>query len=157
MTMLGEVIALVSKAFKTETDKGGHPYIMHCLAVMDGTRKSGLSDDVSLAAAVAHDLGEDKPEYLKQLADIASRYKCPDLLKLTILLTRRDGESYREFINRIINSGDIRAIKIKKADLRHNSCLTRLKGVRQADLDRIKKYHKSYLELDEAEKKLNNG
>jgi (p)ppGpp synthase/HD superfamily hydrolase len=157
MTLLGEVVALVAKAFENDVDKGGNPYIMHCFAVMDNTRKLGITDQVALAGAFAHDLGEDHPEFLPQLVEISVRYNAPDLIKITKLMTRRDGESYREFIRRIIDSGDIRVIKIKKADLKHNSCITRLKGVRQSDLDRIKKYHKSFLELDEAEKKLNNG
>jgi hypothetical protein len=39
------------------------------------------------------------------------------------------------------------AVKVKMADLRHNSDIRRLKGVTDKDVARIAKYHKFYLEL----------
>jgi len=39
------------------------------------------------------------------------------------------------------------AIKVKMADLRHNSDIRRLKGVTEKDIARVAKYHQFYLEL----------
>jgi len=39
------------------------------------------------------------------------------------------------------------AIRVKLADLRHNSDIRRLKGVTEKDIKRIEKYHKMYLIL----------
>lgn len=156
MSLLGEVIALVSEAFASDTDKGGRPYVLHCFAVMENARHMGVTGDVYLAAAFAHDLKEDKPEYMVRLVAIAMKYNKPSMPNLVDQLSRRPGESYREFIARIIASNDVRLIKIKKGDIKHNSSLTRLKGVTDNDQKRMKKYHISYLELDAAQKNLEN-
>lgn len=37
--------------------------------------------------------------------------------------------------------------KVKKRDLEHNSNITRLKGLRKKDFDRIEKYHTAYVYL----------
>lgn len=156
MSFLGEVIALVSEAFAGVTDKGGRPYVLHCFAVMENARHMGVTDDLYLAAAFAHDLGEDKKEYMARLAAIALKHNKPSLLTLVRDLTRDPSVPYKLFISRIIETGDIKLIKIKKGDIKHNSSLTRLKGVSDKDLRRMKKYHISFLELDAAQKTLEN-
>tara|TARA_R110002012_G_C11197033_1_gene559343 strand:- start:178 stop:378 length:201 start_codon:yes stop_codon:yes gene_type:complete len=42
------------------------------------------------------------------------------------------------------NDGFDMARQVKKADLRHNSDITRLKGIGPKDKERIEKYHKAY-------------
>ena len=61
-------------------------------------------------------------------------------------MTRREGEDYSQFIVRCGNNKDARVVK--KEDLRDNSDITRLKGVRQKDLDRMVKYQKAYVYLE---------
>jgi (p)ppGpp synthase/HD superfamily hydrolase len=156
-TLLGEVIALVSEAFANDVDKGGRPYVLHCFAVMENARHMGVDSDVYLAAAFAHDLKEDKPDYMDRLVNIAMKYNRIALLSLVDALTRRPDESYRVFIDRIVKSQNVRLIKIKKGDIKHNSSLTRLKGVTENDINRMKKYQISYLELDRAQKLLENN
>ena len=39
------------------------------------------------------------------------------------------------------------ATQIKMRDLEHNSNITRIKGLRKKDLDRIEKYHRAYIYL----------
>ena len=73
-SFLGEVIGLVSQAHAEDTDKGGNPYILHCFEVMRGAKHQGLTCQVELAVAFSHDLGEDHPEYLSRLIQIAERY-----------------------------------------------------------------------------------
>ena len=156
MSFLGEVIALVSEAFAKVIDKGGRPYVLHCFAVMENARHMGVNDDLYLAAAFAHDLGEDKPEYMPRLVAIAMKHNKPSLPVLVKHLTRNPSVPYKVFIGRIIETDDVKLIKVKKGDIKHNSSLTRLKGVSDKDQHRMKKYHISYLELDAAQKKLEN-
>jgi hypothetical protein len=40
-------------------------------------------------------------------------------------------------------------MKVKLADLRHNSDIRRLKGVTEKDIRRVEKYHKMYLQIKE--------
>ena len=40
-------------------------------------------------------------------------------------------------------------VRVKMADLRHNSDIRRLKGVTPKDIERIAGYHRFYLELKE--------
>lgn len=124
---------------------------------MENARHMGVHGDVYLAAAFAHDLKEDKFEYMDRLVNIAMKYSKVSLLHLVDQLTRRSGETYQEFIARIIATNDLRLIKIKKGDIKHNSSLTRLKGVTENDINRMKKYQISYLELDRAQKLLENN
>ncbi len=46
-----------------------------------------------------------------------------------------------------ILENDQDAIKVKMADLEHNSLILRMKGIRRKDLDRIEKYQRSYFIL----------
>lgn len=157
-TFLGGIFAVTAMAHQFDVDKGGKAYFLHCITVMANAQKMGVTNEVSLALAVSHDVGEDHPELVGHLlvhakaAGVVAEYQSG-----LDLLTRRPDESYEDFIKRIIASGRIDIIRIKKADLKHNSCITRLKGVRPSDIDRIQKYHKAWLELERAEVNLNVG
>lgn len=154
-TFLGQVIALVADAFKNETDKSGQPYVLHCIAVMEGARNRGLSCPFELAAAFAHDLAEDQPGRMLELIAICDRHAGGEkTVDWVYRLSRDPEETYQEFIDRIVKSGQRNLIKIKMADIEHNSQLTRLKGVTDNDLSRAKKYVRSYSELDAALKLL---
>jgi (p)ppGpp synthase/HD superfamily hydrolase len=68
--MLGIAIAMASEAFKYTVDKGGEPYIMHCLRVMNAVKH--LGEDV-MCAAVMHDLVEDTLCNLDILKEVGSK------------------------------------------------------------------------------------
>ena len=128
-------------------DKSGQPYILHPLNLM-----SQLMFDVELATiAVLHDVVEDSKgkitiEVLRELG-FSSR-----VLIAVDLLTHKPTDSYEEYIEKICPSYD--AIRIKRKDLEHNSSITRLKGITAKDHARMDKYHKSFLILGEAKRKL---
>lgn len=149
-TFLGEVIALVSDAFKDRVDKSGVPYVLHCFAVMEGAKARGVTDVGSLAAAFAHDLFEDREDRFKEFRAICRNHHMSYVPGYVLALSRAPNESYKEFIEAVIKFGILDVIKIKMADLDHNSQITRLKGITDSDIRRIKKYHRSYLELDRA-------
>lgn len=149
-TFLGEVIALVSDAFKDRVDKSGVPYVLHCFAVMEGAKARGVTDIGSLAAAFAHDLYEDRVDRFPEFRAICRAHSMTYVPGYVLALSRAPSESYRDFIEAVIKFGILDVIKIKMADLDHNSQITRLKGITEQDVRRIKKYHRSYLELDRA-------
>lgn len=143
--MLARAISIVALAFEKKTDRGGQPYILHCLRVMN---KMPKEDEELRCIAIMHDLIEDTNWTLEQLS--LSGFSDMVLTGLN-LLTRKDDVDYDTYIQRICLN--INAIKVKLADLEDNSDITRLKGLRDKDFDRMKKYHKSYLYLKEYEAK----
>jgi len=74
------------------------------------------------------------------------------VLSAVDLLTHRDDDTYEEYIDRIRTNID--AIRIKRKDLEHNSHITRLKGIKTKDTDRMKKYHKAFMLLTDAKRSL---
>lgn len=139
-TGLDTAIALAASKFVGVFDKSGEPYILHCLQVMQNVKKY---NDVELEiAAVLHDIVEDTDI---SFDDLEERGYSPRVIKIIKHVTREDEISYDDEIARICNDQD--SIKVKMADLEHNSSILRLKGIRQKDLERIQKYHKAYFIL----------
>ena len=133
---LDAAIAIAASAFEGTFDKGGHPYILHCLHVMRRVERLGTE---AMIAAVLHDLIEDTDWTAEKLL---RRGFEPHTVSLIVLLTHQENEPYMEYIMRISVSPSARAIKM--ADLRHNSDIHRMKGLREKDMTRLKKYHEAY-------------
>lgn len=149
---LAKAIAITSKAFEEVTDKSGKPYILHCLWVMDRVRH--LGNDYMMAA-VMHDLIEDTDERseinwtLDLLEDEGFPY---EVVKALLYLTHDFDVDYMEYIHTLAENDIARAVKLR--DLEHNSKITRLKGIRDKDVLRIKKYNTAYLYLKNYEKSI---
>ncbi|KZX75889.1 hypothetical protein A3715_35330 [Oleiphilus sp. HI0009] len=140
---LGLAIEIAVKAHADQVDKGGNPYILHPLHIMNE-----LMFDTELATiGVLHDVIEDSDVSIEDLVGIGFSKRVTEALDL---LTHKDNQTYQEYIDGISNNYD--AIRVKRKDLEHNSDITRLKGIRDKDLKRIEKYHKAFLQLGEAKK-----
>jgi len=137
---LSKALAIMTGAFEFKEDKGGFPYSLHCLAVMEGVRHLG---PIAMTIAVLHDLLEDCPEWtvdrLREEGFSREVYNSVDQL------TRIPGENYEDYIKSLSMNPVLRAIKM--ADLRHNMNPSRLKGLTKKDFDRMKKYQKAYVYL----------
>lgn len=144
---LADAISFASSAHKGQFDKGGDPYILHPLHLMNQL----LWDKTLAAIAVMHDVVEDSDITLEILESVGFSQRIVSALDC---LTHRDGESYNDYIERICTNKD--AITVKRKDLEHNSDITRLKGVSAKDLARMEKYHKSFLKLGEARRKFHD-
>lgn len=143
MSNLAKAIAITAKAFEKKMDKGGKPYILHCLRVMYAIQHLG---EEAMQAAVMHDLIEDCPQEwsYERLIDQGFSYM---VVETVSQLTHDKSESYDDYIKRIATHPW--AKEIKKADLRDNSDITRMKDVRKKDFDRLEKYHRSYKYLSD--------
>jgi len=120
-------------------DKGGLPYILHPLKVMYYLK----SDDEELnCIALGHDLVEDTDVTYAGLREMGFTERVVEGIKA---MTKVRGETHEEYKAKIKANSD--TIKVKLADLRHNSDIRRLKGVTEKDIARITKYHAFYLEL----------
>lgn len=141
--MLENAIILASAAHKDQLDKAGAPYILHPLRCMADILST--TGDYELAAAmVMHDLIEDTGITVNSL--IGSGLYSVRVIRLVDQLTRKEGESYKEFIHRC--SLDIDAARLKMADLKDNKNLDRLPEVTDKDIYRWEKYSKAYILLD---------
>ena len=139
--MLSRAIALAAQKFEGKLDRGGQPYILHCLKVMHYVK----SDDHSLLCiAVLHDILEDTDIVYTDLELMFSTRVAEGVLAVT----RLDDQSEEEYLDAIKDNHD--AIRVKLADLRHNSDIRRLKGLREKDFERLEKYHRMYMSLKAA-------
>jgi len=137
--MLAKMLVIVTNAHNGQFDKGGQPYILHPLKVMHYLKSD---DEELMCIALGHDVIEDTSvtyEDLRQ-AGISER-----VIVGIEALTKQKGYSYEDYKQQVFGNKD--AMKVKMADLRHNSDIRRLKGVGEKDLARIAKYHQFYLEI----------
>lgn len=86
-----------------------------------------------------HDLVEDTHWTLEKLREEGFSERVIEGIKL---LTKLPEISYDKYIFNMLYNLDV--IKVKLSDLKDNSDITRLKGITEKDLDRIKKYNSTY-------------
>lgn len=141
---LGMAIRIATLAHEDQFDKGGKPYILHPLHLM----QQMLFDTELAIIAVLHDVPEDSDLTIEDLVSVGFSQRVTDALAL---LTHHKSESYEEYIDMMLCNYD--CIRVKRKDLAHNSSITRLKGVGPKDLARMEKYHKAFLKLGEARSK----
>jgi len=113
-------------------DRGGKPYILHPLHLMNQL----LFDPELACIAVMHDVIEDSGFTIEMLEDMGFSTR---VLVALELLTHIKGESYGDYIDGMRNNYD--AIRVKRKDLQHNSDITRLKDLTAKSEARIVKYH----------------
>ena len=139
-------LEIVTKVFGEKNDKGGFPYVIHLLKVY-----SSVSDYTEKVCALLHDIIEDTDVSYDDLKEVGYNEEIIDILHV---LTKNKGEDYQAYIKRIIDSGNIHAMNIKLADLRHNMDSGRIKNPTTNDMERITKryepaYEKIYNKLNE--------
>ena len=118
-------------------DRGGRPYILHALRVGMAMDAQGAPEE-TIAAGIMHDVPEDTPTKIPTLREIGF----PEtVLNGVDSVTKMDGETMEEKAQRICSNPMGR--QIKKADLKDNMDLTRLKNrasLTEKDLRRVSEY-----------------
>ena len=104
-------------AHQGQTDKGGLPYIFHPYHLAEQ-----MTDEISACVALLHDVVEDTAVTFWDL----ERQFPKEVTDALRLLTHERGTDYFEYI-RAIRSNPL-AVKVKLADLAHNSDETRFAG-----------------------------
>lgn len=137
--MLGKALALASDGFKNRKDKGGEPYMLHCIRVMNNLH---TKDHELMSIAILHDVVEDGVTSLEGLTFMGFSSR---VVRAVALLTHEKNVPYMDYIKALAHNEDAVAVKI--ADLRDNSDITRLKGLTKADHDRMEKYNIAYTYL----------
>ena len=121
-----DALALALTVHRGQRDKMGEPYIRHVVRVAET-----VSDDAR-AAALLHDVIEDGDV---TAASLVERGVPDSVVRVVETLTRRDGEEYAAYIERVAEDATARAVKL--ADLADN-------------LDRLEEWAKVVDERDAA-------
>lgn len=126
------------RAHAGQLDKGGMPYVFHPLHVAEQ-----MEDEYSTCVALLHDTVEDGGIELSELyeADFPE-----EIVRTVDILTRREDEPYMEYIQRLKENN--LAVKVKLADLNHNSDMSRLNIITKWDIERKEKYEKAIAMLE---------
>lgn len=160
MKLLAAAIAIASDAHKYQFQRNGMPYILHPLHVMRQIEKhpaewmTKTALEVTMCVAVLHDVIEDSDWTGQDIyQNLYKVYKYTDdidiwvIVDAVVAMTKIEGEVYSDYLARVKANKYARQVKL--ADLRHNSDLRRLPGVKQKDIDRLKKYSEAYIYLME--------
>lgn len=137
---------IIETAFAGKKDKAGKPYIDHLKRVAENAKnyfKGNEYIEELETIALLHDLLEDCPEWTKQHLNVI--FKNTNIVASVEKLTKKDGLNYEQYIANIRNDRFAKAVKL--ADLKDNMDLTRLSELTEKDIERTKKYHKSYIYL----------
>ena len=101
-----------------QVDKSGVPYIFHPLHLAES-----MEDEISCCAALLHDVVEDTPITLE---DLAQQFPA-EVVNIVALLTHEEGADYFDYVRRIKDHPI--AKKVKLADLAHKMDSSRCAGV----------------------------
>ncbi len=142
MANLGRAIEIAVSAHAGQMDKGGKPYILHPLWVMNRVRHLGVE---YMIAAILHDVVEDTNWTLEMLAKEGFSDRIIEALSL-LDFRNVDYDARIRQIAACAHENDI-ARHVKMGDIEHNSKITRLKGLKKKDFDRLEKYHRAFTYL----------
>ena len=136
--MLEEAIALAVEAHKKQKDKSGEPYILHPLRVM-----FRLQSETERIVAVLHDVVEDSEITFDDLRQMGYN---EEVIEALDGVTRREEETYEEFINRSQQNPISRRVKF--SDLEDNMDIRRLsRELTARDYKRLQRYKRAWLQL----------
>ncbi len=130
MSTLERAIELAARAHAGQRDKGGHPYILHPLRVMQS-----VSGEAERIAAVLHDIVEDTAITFDDL--LAEGFSV-DIVDAVRALTKFKGETREQAARRIVRNPIARAVKL--ADIADNMDLSRIPNPTGRDFERLREY-----------------
>ena len=135
-----KALRIAYDAHKDQVDKTGLPYIFHPFHLAE---QMETEDEVILA--LLHDVVEDSE---MTLDDLRKDGFPGHVIEALSLLTKDDGakRDYADYIG-LIASNPL-AAKVKLADLRHNSDVTRLDAIDDKMEKRLEKYRKAISALE---------
>lgn len=132
-----KALKLCFDTHKDQVDKSGLPYVFHPFHLAEQ-----MEDEYTTVVALLHDVVEDSDMTLDDLTSMGYPGEVVGALRY---LTHDEAVPYMEYVKKI-KENEI-ATRVKLADLRHNSDLSRLDNVTEKDLERVKKYREAMEEL----------
>jgi len=137
--MLEKAKEIAEKAHQGQADKGGHPYILHPVRVMER-----CETEEEKIIAILHDVLEDS-DYA--LGDLRKEGFAEEILEALVCLTHQEGEDYMAYIERVCQNP--MAARVKYADLQDNMDISRIPHPAEKDFARLEKYKKAKARIEE--------
>lgn len=137
--LLSKMLHIATNGHHGQFDRGGNPYILHPIKVMHYVKSE---DEELQCIALGHDVIEDTDVTYQDLKEAGMTDRIINGIRA---LTKLPGQTYDEYKEGVFANVD--AMKVKLADLRHNTDVRRLKGVSEKDIARMEKYHRFYMEI----------
>lgn len=132
--LLETAIRIAAKVHKGQVDRFGKPYILHVMRVM--MRGHDLDEQV---LGALHDVLERSD---MTAAELEKKGFTPRVVKALDHITRRAGETYEEYIDRVVQ--DNLAIRVKLHDLADKMDLLHVESLSLPDLKRYNKQLAAY-------------
>ena len=139
MSLLEKAIAIAVEAHRGKIDRAGQPYILHPLRVM-----FRVESEAERIVAALHDVVEDHGD-VWPMERLRQEGFPPEILEALDGVTKRDGETYEQFIER--SAQNPISIRVKLADLEDNMDVRRLSQVTEKDRERLNRYVAAYRRL----------
>jgi (p)ppGpp synthase/HD superfamily hydrolase len=144
MDFVNQARVIVTRLFENKKDKAGQPYIGHLIRVSEK-----LDSPIEKAAALLHDTVEDTDVTFEDLFVIGIPLEVIEIVMLVThdkidksnMTKSKKLELYNRDIDRVINSGNIHAIRLKEADMSDNYDPERIKELPQ---DKQQWFHEKY-------------
>lgn len=134
---LERAIQIAVNAHAGQKDKGNNAYILHPLRLMHSAKEY-----TEKIVAVLHDVIEDTDVTFD---DLANEGFPQDVLFAVDCITKRKGEVYKNYLERVKKSDIAKVVKL--ADLEDNCDLSRINFPTEKDFERVKKYKASLAAL----------
>ncbi len=142
--LLGRAIAIAVEAHREQKDRAGAPYILHPLRVM-----GRVNSEPEKIVAILHDVVEDTDWTLDRLRQEGFS---SEVLHAIDCVTKREGESYEDFVKR--SAANPLARRVKIADLEDNMDIRRNESVTPKDAERLTKHLRAWRYLNSLEASL---
>lgn len=133
--MIERAYEIACLAHAGQVDKGGHDYIEHPLAVY-----KMLDTEEEKIVGLLHDVLEDGDKSFFTLDEIREEFG-DTVADAVDAVTHREGEEYFDYLARLAKNKI--AVRVKLADLTHNSDLSRIEHPTEKDYARVEKYKKA--------------
>jgi len=111
-TLIKKAADYAYKVHSGQQREGGEPFFNHVYRVAQKVSQ----DPIEVAAAYLHDTVEDRRARPESILFVFGQ----EVYDIVMLLTRGAEESYKDYIKRIIDSGNIIAMRVKLADNEDN-------------------------------------
>lgn len=131
--LTNKALRLAYAAHHGQTDTSGQPYIFHPCHLAEQ-----MTDEVSVCVALLHDVVEDTDLTFEDL-EREFPQEVTDALRL---LTHEKGTDYFDYV-RAIKQNPV-AVKVKLADLAHNSDETRFAGCGDIPAEQLARWREKY-------------